>query len=186
MPPREWRTARLLIRRLREDDLPGLYELHGDAEAMKFLGGIWTLDRTREVLHAIIANYETRGLEWRAVTDRRNRAFLGVCWLGQLSSKACQALGSGPHVELGYRYLRGHWGQGYATEAGAAMLHRGFAELELDEIVAIVDPHNVASDRVINKLGMTYRRTFLLCGRPIKFYTLKAGRAGSQPAAADP
>jgi ribosomal-protein-alanine N-acetyltransferase len=56
---------------------------------------------------------------------------------------------------LGYRYARKYWGRGYATEAGQAMLRRGFEELQLQRVVAIVDVKNTASERVLQKLEMT-------------------------------
>ena len=53
------------------------------------------------------------------------------------------------------------------------MLRRGFDELNLKQIVAIVDERNLASERVLQKLGMTYHHTFEQDGLAIKFYTLR-------------
>ncbi len=75
-------------------------------------------------------------------------------------------------MELGYRYVRRHWGNGYATEAGRAMLRRGFEELGLPQIVAIVRPENTASDRVLNKLCMQYCKSATRDdGVTVKYYT---------------
>jgi len=169
---RQWQTDRLLIRRFKQDDLEGLYELQGDPQATEFIGGVWTLERTREILPAIVASYEKSDLSWLAVTDRCDGTFLGVCWIAPLSQKMCDALGSGPHVELGYRYVRRHWGNGYASEAGHAMLRRGFVEVGLTQIVAITYPENTASSGVLAKLGMTYTSTFSADGRAIDLYAL--------------
>lgn len=169
---RQWQTERLLIRRFRQDDLEGLYELQRDPLATEFIGGVWTLEKTREMLPAIIASYEKSDLSWLAVTARRDGTFLGVCWIGPLSQKMCDAMGSGPHVELGYRYVRRHWGHGYATEAGHAMLRRGFVEVGLTQIVAVTYPENIASSRVLTKLGMTYASTFSADDRAIDLYEL--------------
>jgi RimJ/RimL family protein N-acetyltransferase len=62
-----------------------------------------------------------------------------------------------PAVEVGWRLARDAWGQGYATEAARAALAFGFEEHAMAEIVAIVDPRNVRSLRVGEKLGMTPR-----------------------------
>jgi RimJ/RimL family protein N-acetyltransferase len=51
--------------------------------------------------------------------------------------------------------MRAYWNRGYATEAGLTMLNRGFTELALERIVAIVDVLNPASERVMQKPGMT-------------------------------
>lgn len=168
----EWHTPRLLIRRFRPEDLDGFYELQGDPEATWFIGGPWTLDKTRQTLGAIIANYANRELEWHAVTLKDGGAVLGACWLGPLAQGWCEALGIPSAIELGYRYAKRFWGHGYATEAGAAMARRGFDELKLEQIVTIIRPENIASDRVIQKLGMRYQRSARREAVAIKFYTL--------------
>ncbi len=169
----EWHTPRLVIRELRETDAAGLAELHSDPEATRFIGGVWPDGRPRELLPLIISKYRTNEYEWFAVVRKEDHAFLGVCWLGQLSPRWCEALQITQPIELGYRYVRRHWGNGYATEAGRAMLGRGFEELDLAEIVAIVRPDNVASDRVLNKLGMRYCKSATRAdGVTVKYYTL--------------
>jgi [ribosomal protein S5]-alanine N-acetyltransferase len=165
----ERRTERLGIRWLTMNDLTPLYEMHADAEAMKFLGGVWTLKQTRETLERILERDARGDSRWMAVDELASGRFIGVCWLGPLGARWDAELGAG-HIELGYRYDRRYWGRGYATEAGEAMLRRGFEEMELPEIVAIVNEENIASDRVLNKLGMKYHRTFRQEGLTIKFY----------------
>ena len=58
-----------------------------------------------------------------------------------------------PAVEVGWRLGVGHRGKGYATEAAAEALRWGFEDLGLGEIVAIYEPENVASGRVMDRLG---------------------------------
>jgi [ribosomal protein S5]-alanine N-acetyltransferase len=152
--PKMWHTPRLTIRRFRPEDRPDLHALQGDPEATRFVGGPWAPAQTRETLERIVANYASTELEWLAVADRQTDRVLGVCWLNELASRWCDALGWGPEIQLGYRYAREHWDKGYATEAGRAMLRRGFDELGLESIVAIVDVRNEASERVLQKLGM--------------------------------
>lgn len=150
-----WQTPRLTIRQFLLSDWQDLYALQGDPEATKYIGGPWSAEKTREVIAGIVEAYPTKPLEWFAVADRHTDRVLGVCWLGQLSSKWCDALGWGPEIELGYRYAQAYWNRGIATEAGFAMLHRGFFELGLLRVVAIVDVRNPGSARVLHKLGMT-------------------------------
>ena len=149
-----WQTPRLNIRALRLDDWEDLHALQGDPEATKFIGGPWSADKTRDVTRRIVEAYPHKPLEWFAGADRSTDRVMGVCWLGQLNPNWCEALGWGPEIELGYRYARPYWNRGYATEAGHAMLRRGFHELGLESIVAIVDVLNPASERVMQKLGM--------------------------------
>jgi RimJ/RimL family protein N-acetyltransferase len=82
------------------------------------------------------------------------------------------------HAELGYWIGKPYWGQGYATEAAAAMIAFGFNSLKLHRINATHFSDNLASGRVMEKLGMTYeghRRGFTLKAeqyRDIELYGL--------------
>src|SRR5262245_13374480 len=130
---KEWRTERLLLRRFRKGDFDGLHELQSGPEATQYIGGTWTPEQTRERLDSIIKGYEESELTWHAVERRMDDSVIGVCWIGPLGPRWHAALGEG-HIELGYRYARRFWGHGYATEAGHAMLRRGFDELDLPQI----------------------------------------------------
>lgn len=60
-----------------------------------------------------------------------------------------------PCIEIGWRIASQHWGNGYATEAAKTLVHKGFTEYALDRIVAFTVPQNMASRRVMKKLGFT-------------------------------
>jgi RimJ/RimL family protein N-acetyltransferase len=62
-------------------------------------------------------------------------------------------------AELGYWLGRAHWGRGYATEAARAVVDVGFERLNLNRIFAACFAGNSASERVMQKLGMTYEGT---------------------------
>lgn len=65
-----------------------------------------------------------------------------------------------PTVEVGWRLHPDHWGVGLATEGGRASLEYAFDRVGLDRVISIYDPENVASGRVMAKLGMRpWRRT---------------------------
>jgi [ribosomal protein S5]-alanine N-acetyltransferase len=71
-----------------------------------------------------------------------------------IGAAGLQHLEGGPEIEVGYRLLKGHWGQGYATECARASIACGFDELGLDRIVAVALPENTASRRVLEKCGL--------------------------------
>jgi RimJ/RimL family protein N-acetyltransferase len=60
------------------------------------------------------------------------------------------------HIEIGYRLLRRHWGQGYATEMAIEVLGHRFDRLSLSRIIAACKPANAASSRVLLKAGISY------------------------------
>jgi [ribosomal protein S5]-alanine N-acetyltransferase len=68
-------------------------------------------------------------------------------------------------VELGYTLGRAWWGRGYATEAAQACLDVAFGELALSSVIAIADPANPASARVLEKLGFAEETPRMAYGR---------------------
>jgi RimJ/RimL family protein N-acetyltransferase len=60
-----------------------------------------------------------------------------------------------PAIEIGWRFARAYWGQGYAFEAARALVDDGFGRLSFDEIVAFTVPANQRSWRLMERLGMT-------------------------------
>ncbi|RZU48665.1 RimJ/RimL family protein N-acetyltransferase [Krasilnikovia cinnamomea] len=82
-----------------------------------------------------------------AVLDRAGQALIGSVELSVTSAAHRRA-------STGYALARPAWGQGLATEAAAAMLRLGFDRLDLHKISATCDPGNLASGRVLEKIGM--------------------------------
>ncbi len=109
-----------------------------------------TGEESASFLARTIANYESdTGLSQHAVIELSTGALAG--W-GGLSVPwfLPEVL---PAVEITWRLGESFRGRGYATELGAAALTWGFSELGLDEIIAIFEPANVASGKVMDKLG---------------------------------
>jgi RimJ/RimL family protein N-acetyltransferase len=73
-------------------------------------------------------------------------------------------------TELMFRFHSDHWGKGYAREAGLLCLKYGFEVLQIQEIVATVDPRNERSKKVIGTLGFTYLENILFCEKDLEFY----------------
>ena len=91
---------------------------------------------------------ETHGFGLWAVELRAKREMIGVAGLTHLAD--------GPEIEVGYRFLREHWGKGFATEAAQASIEFGLGELRLERIVAVTLPTNRPSQNVMEKCGMTF------------------------------
>ena len=79
-------------------------------------------------------------------------------------------------VDLGYRFLPEYWGMGLATEASIACLAWGFDTLKLTRIVGYTLPENLASIRVLEKMGMLRQEPILYDGEPAEFYVLELAR----------
>ena len=73
-------------------------------------------------------------------------------------------------VELNYSVVADCWGQGYATEMARKILEVGFAHLDVGSIVAFTLATNKASQRVMQKVGMTFERNFINDNKKQVFY----------------
>jgi RimJ/RimL family protein N-acetyltransferase len=81
-----------------------------------------------------------------------------------------------PTPEIGWRFHPDYWGHGFATEAADAALAHGFSELGFAEVVSIYEPDNVASGRVMKRIGMQPERDTVhpQLGLPLRVYRLTA------------
>ena len=144
-------TARLILRALRPDDLDDLFADASDPEIDRYTP--WTryqsVAEAQTDLDNYIADYERHGLGVWGIEQRDEQRLIGIINI------------SPPHPhdrrsEMGFTIARSHWGKGYATEAAQAVLHFGFEKLQLVRIEAVCLPENVASARVLLKIGMQY------------------------------
>jgi RimJ/RimL family protein N-acetyltransferase len=143
-------TERLVLRPLRGDDLDALATLHAECSFWQYpLGRGQTLEEAREFLQRVLDENAEQGFGMAAVVDHGSGDLAG--WAG-LSIPAFLPVVL-PAVEVGWRLGSAWRERGYATEAGAAWVEWGFESLGLDRIVSIFEPANVASGRVMEKLG---------------------------------
>ncbi len=144
-------TERLVLRRWSTDDVDALATVFAEPAFWHFpFRRGFTREETEQFVERQLEHWATHGFGMWAVelkADGRLAGYTGLAiptWLPQVL----------PAVEVGWRLHPDHWGRGLATEGGAASLRYGFEELGLDRIIAIAMPDNVASLRVMAKLGM--------------------------------
>jgi RimJ/RimL family protein N-acetyltransferase len=141
-------TPRLTIRPLTAADGADVYAVFAAPEVTRFWNSAPPRDLAQAVEWAAYLEDMQRRLgyaQWR-VSERKGDRLVGIAGL--------QPLDGGPDVEITYALEPSSWGAGYATEAGAAALEFGFTDAGLERIVGIAKPENVASLRVLQKLGM--------------------------------
>jgi RimJ/RimL family protein N-acetyltransferase len=159
-------TPRLRLRARTLADLGACLAMDLDPEVHRFiyLDGPPEPKRHRRRLRARIASgWPPAGGIWVAEWQGR-QGFLGWCGLFPLEDSDL--------IEIGYRYVRAASGRGVATEAGRAVLDHGFRDLGIDPIVAVTHPDNLASQRVLEKLGLEARGRAFHYGRSLAFYHL--------------
>jgi len=147
-------TQRLLFRHLTLDDLEELYALYSDPEIRKYFPeGVLKLDDTREELEWHMhghPDYPKLGL-W-ATIQKETGKFIGRCGLlpWEIEGKS--------EVEIAYLLDKSFWHQGLATEAANGIMHYAFWTLNLPRLICLIDPENIPSQKVAERIGMTLER----------------------------
>jgi RimJ/RimL family protein N-acetyltransferase len=135
---------------LRDRDIEEFAAMHADARVVAHLHDPMTRTESEIVLQRIRANTVRDGVGPFAVEVPGRHDFIGLVGLGRPRFEAPFM----PCVEIAWRIASPHWGQGYATEAARACLSYGFTYLDTPEILAWTSRDNLASQRVMEKLGM--------------------------------
>lgn len=153
-------TPRLLLREVDESDADGFFEMDSDPEVARYVGNVPVESREKclEIIRFVQDQYLAFGMGRWSVLLRETGEFLGWCGPKRMVDSGIN--GRADFVEVGYRFMRRHWGKGYATEAARATLAYGFDVMELPEIVAYADVRNEASVRVLTKIGLNRGNDF--------------------------
>jgi RimJ/RimL family protein N-acetyltransferase len=160
-------TDRLCLRAPTPHDAEGLYELFADEEIMGGLNRepISAVEHARAMIEEGMGGWRTDGLgPFILQTSETDPRVVGQAGLmifdtrGWTPSTWAQA-GSHAQPELGWALIRAHWGHGYATEAAAAIRDWARESRSISELVSLISPDNVRSQRVAERLGATPTET---------------------------
>ena len=144
-------TERLGLRPFEIKDLSSFMELNTDPEVVRYTGdsAFQSEETAREVIASLTKQFHERKMGRFVVMELKSKTWLGWCGLKWHAKEGV--------ADLGYRFFRGYWGKGYATEAARECLNYGFQTLNHSKIVAHAQLENRASVRVLEKLG--FKRT---------------------------
>jgi RimJ/RimL family protein N-acetyltransferase len=142
-------TPRIKLRPWRESDRSVFAALHADREVMHDAGGPIDRSQSDAKLDRYAAAFERHGFT-RWAMESHDSEFLG--YTGIMPSRPEHPLGD--HVDIGWRLVRGAWGQGYATEAATAALQDAFTRCGLAEVIACTTADNGRSQAVMARLGL--------------------------------
>ena len=128
--------------------------MNADLRVRQFFPSLLTREESDASVARFRRSYERDGFCFFAAELRGSSQFIGLVGMQTMTFSLPRL--SEPTVEIGWRLTPEVWGQGLATEGARAVLQYAFDELELAEIVAFTVPANLASRRVMQKLGMTH------------------------------
>ena len=142
---------RVTLRMLRDEDVPALFEVFGDAEAMRYWSwpAFTDIGQARRLLDDIRTHAANGTLFQWGIALNDTDAVIGTATLYQLDRAHRRG-------EIGFALARRAWGGGYATEAITRLLRHAFEDLDLHRIEADPDPQNIASIRVLERQGFKY------------------------------
>ncbi|MEO0600439.1 MAG: GNAT family N-acetyltransferase [Myxococcota bacterium] len=162
----ELTTDRLRLRAWTLGDVAGAFELYGDPQVTRYIGGQTAkdLDEAREQLEARIAKTRRYPPGYGAWAVWMGDTIVGCGLLKPLPDREGRTTDD---IEVGWHVVRPKWGQGIATEVGRRLACYGRDELGLDELHAVTELGNIASMRVAERIGLHY------VGRTEAYYGLQ-------------
>lgn len=141
-------TERLVLRTFRESDLPEFGAFHADPEFMRYLGGrVLPPGITDGIAAGAQAAFASTGVGKIAVERKVDGAFLGMAGLSVEEWFP-------DDLEVGWRIGRQYWGNGYASEAGAAWVRHAFGTLGAPRVISVADVPNRRSIAVMQRIGL--------------------------------
>lgn len=162
-------TDWLIVRAYTMADLPALHRIVSQKAVMEYLPeGVMNREQTEKALRWIIECYRQNTprkiVKFSVgVVEKSTGQLIGWCGLGPLDFDVSE-------IEIYYGLAPSHWGLGLTTEAAKALLRYGFETIGLSRITALVKPENVASQRVIEKLGLIYEKRIGRLPEKFKFF----------------
>lgn len=150
MPPVTLTTERLCLRPFTMEDAPALFDIVQEPDVFQYFPtkANWALEKVERYLKHQAQHWETHGYGHWAVTLAASGPLMGWCGL--------EFLPDTNETEVGYLFSHRFWGKGFGTEAARAAVQFGLRDMGLQEIIGLTDPENIASQRVLEKSGLTF------------------------------
>jgi ribosomal-protein-alanine N-acetyltransferase len=159
-------TERLYFRKFEYSDLPKLIEHRSDPDVARYLGGTrrQNPDELAKRIQFYIDCYDKYGFGMCPMFWKETGDMIGAAGIQPLEDTGL--------IEVGYSIVKSHWGRGIGTEAAKGWMEFGFNNFNLDSIVAVAVVANIASRRIMEKLGMEYKKTEVHYGEECAFYSI--------------
>lgn len=166
-------SNRLRFRRYTQDDFSFLESLVTDPEVIRYIGNGQVKDpvQTQLFFDRILHGYESGSGTGLLLLERKSDG-LAIGHAGLVP----QVVDSQQELEIGYWVAKDFWGAGYATEAACSLLEYGRKKLGRTRLISIIQPENLASIRVAEKIGMTCEKQTDFKGQRCSIYVVRTTR----------
>jgi RimJ/RimL family protein N-acetyltransferase len=150
------KTERLGLRNWQTKDIAPAKAMNADKTVMEFFPNILSQKQTEDFIQRMRKHFRKHEFCYFAVDELETGKFIGfIGFIHQTYNTPFS-----PFVDVGWRLIPETWGQGYATEGAKACINFAFEEMGLKELYAIAPELNKKSQRVMQKLGMTFHTHF--------------------------
>lgn len=163
-------TIRFILRDFEYSDIDDLFELDSNPDVMKYirLPTATSKEQIEKTIAGVKEQYQRNGIGRWIVQDKATKEVLG--WSGL---KIEEHFRDFHYNDVGYRFKPQYWGKGVATETALASLKYGFEQLSWDKICATADIENIASNIVLQKIGLTKQYDFDHEGEVLNWYEIQ-------------
>ncbi|MDC6159347.1 GNAT family N-acetyltransferase [Bacillus cereus group sp. Bce005] len=151
---KELNTQRLHLRRMAVSDSHSLFKIWSDPDVTRFMNiSNFTHEAQAKEMIELLEELAQASKAIRfSMIELKSNEIIGTCGFNSIDFENAKA-------EIGYDIAKAYWGKGYAPEGISALLNYGFETLKLNRIEAKVEPANVNSIKVIEKLHFTFEGT---------------------------
>lgn len=147
-------TKRLALRKIQISDATALFNVWSDPAVAAFMNISAFIHESQaiEMINLLNELAETNQAIRYTLFDLKSKDIIGSCGFNAIDTENAR-------VEIGYDIAKAHWGNGYAPESIQALIDEAFENLAINRIEAKVEPANINSIKVLQKLGFTFEGT---------------------------
>jgi RimJ/RimL family protein N-acetyltransferase len=159
-------TPRLILRGYTLADMPPMHAILCDREVIRYIprNEPWPYAVVQGLYERQQCHWQRHGYGWWAAEDRASGELLGWCGLGFLAETN--------ETEIKYLFKRSHWGKGLASEGALCGIHYAFSTLNLNSVIGLVHPDNIASQKVLEHSGLVFCNQARYFGWDLLRYTI--------------
>jgi [ribosomal protein S5]-alanine N-acetyltransferase len=162
-------TSRTRLRQFTRRDLDVVAAMVEDEEQMHFYPRPRSRDEASAWIDRNLSLYQEHGYGMWLIESKATTEFLGYCGVRPIRVEGSD------ETEIGWHTRKRFWGQGFATEAARGCRDLAFSRLGAERLIALIDPTNVASVRVAEKIGMRPEREAVVDDYACVIYAVESG-----------